>query len=283
MPIRWLSDAADFLIISNNISNQQNLESLCKQKVLPLCIMTNSHDKPATSQASPRPRMMADIDVSMRPREKAIAQGFDSLTDAELLAIIFNTGTRDMNVVELSRTILDDNDGHLSRLVRMSHGDIMRRYKGIGPAKALTLLAALQLGIRAAQDESSIVRTPVRSSADIATLMQPRMRWLANEEFRVLHLSKANEVMSEQLVGKGGLDATVVDVRLIIREALQLSASSIACVHNHPSGTLRPSPQDIALTRKLKEAAAIFDIRLLDHIIISAGKGYFSFADEGIL
>ncbi len=245
--------------------------------------MTDQHDTPATEQATHRPKMMADIDVSMRPREKAIAQGFDSLTDAELLAIIFNTGIRNINVVELSRMILDDNDGHLSRLMRMSHGDIMRRYKGIGQAKAITLLAALQLGIRAAQDESSIVRTPVRSSVDIATLMKPRMCWLANEEFRVLHLSRANEVISEQLVGKGGLDATVVDVRLVIREALQLSASAIACVHNHPSGALRPSQQDIALTRKLKEAAALFDIRLLDHVIIGAGKGYFSFADEGML
>ncbi|MDE7125710.1 MAG: DNA repair protein RadC, partial [Muribaculaceae bacterium] len=213
----------------------------------------------------------------------AVSRGFDALSDAELLAIIFNTGIRNVNVVELSRRILDDNDGHLSKLVRMRVGDITRRYKGIGPAKAITLLAALELGIRAAKDENMLKKQKIVSSADVYMLMHPRMQWLDHEEFWVVYLSRANEVIGEHMVGKGGLDATVVDVRVIMREALQLSASAMALVHNHPSGTLRPSPQDCAVTEKLAQAANIFDIRIIDHVIIGASKGYFSFCDEGLL
>lgn len=241
-------------------------------------------DKSAMNTAgAARGRMMADMDFSERPREKALALGFDALSDAELLAILFNTGTRDINVVDLSRSILADNEGHLSRLVKMSVPEITSRYKGIGPAKALTLLAALQLGIRAARDGSMIECKQIKSSADIYEYMHHRLQWLDHEEFWVLYLSRRNEVTGERMVGRGGIDATVVDVRVVIREALQLSASGLAFVHNHPSGALAPSVQDKALTSRLIEAARLFDIRVLDHLIIGATKGYFSFCDEGIL
>ncbi len=240
-------------------------------------------DKIVPGDMDRRGRMIADMAVSERPREKAMAHGFDVLTDAELLAILFSTGTRDMNVVQLSEKILQDNGGHLSRLVRMNVRDITARYKGIGPAKALTLLAALQLGIRAVKDGSVLENKPVRSSSDIYARMRASLEWLGHEEFWVLYLSKSNEVISERMVGKGGLDATVVYVRVIMRDALLLSASAVAFVHNHPSGNMKPSIQDKALTEKLAEAARMLDIRVLDHIIVGGTKGYFSFCDEGLL
>jgi len=257
------------------------------KKVLPLLSMDKDAEicdnVSGSSGDAMRGKTIADMSPCDRPREKALVHGFDALSDAELLAILFNTGIRNMNVVELSKAVLDDNDGHLSRLVRMRPGDIVRRYKGIGTAKAVTLLAALQLGIRAAKDGITIRNKHIKSSIDIYELMAPRLQWLNHEEFWVLYLSRANEVICEQLIGKGGIDATVVDVRVVMREALQLSVSSMAFVHNHPSGSLEPSVQDRALTKKLSAAAAIFDIRVIDHVIIGAQRGYFSFCDRGLI
>lgn len=229
-----------------------------------------------------RGKLIAEMDANDRPREKALSQGFDRLTDAELLAIIFATGTREKSVLELSSDILRDCDYHMSKLVSMGVSDIVARYKGIGPAKAITLLAALQLGIRAAADAAAIDRKPIKSAEDIYRRISARMQWLHHEEFWVLYLSRSNEVIYEYQLSKGGMAATVVDVRIIMRFALEKSAASIILVHNHPSGNLSPSMEDQSLTQKVSDAAKFFDISVLDHIIISH-SGYYSFRDHGLI
>ncbi len=228
------------------------------------------------------PILMRDIDPSVRPREKAMRDGLDSLSDAELMAIVFATGMQGKNVVQLSEDILRDNRGHLSRLMRMSVKDMCRRYKGIGPAKALTLLAALKLGERTMADAVRDDDTQLLSSAGAYGYMAPRLAPLPHEEFWALYLSRSNRVISERRIGQGGVSGTFVDVRLLVKGALEELASSIIVFHNHPSGNLRPSQQDISLTKKIRDAAALFDIRLNDHIIVASGS-YFSFHDEGII
>lgn len=231
---------------------------------------------------SSRGKLIAEMDASERPREKALIHGFDALTDAELLAILFNTGVRNKSVVELSEEILQYLDGHLSKLVRMTPEALCARFKGIGPAKALTLIAAVQLGMRAAADAMKSERLTVKSSADIARIYRERLQWLDHEQFWAVYLSQSNTVISERLIGKGGLTQTVADVRLVVRNALQSNAAGIILIHNHPSGNLNPSKADRDLTQKIKAAAQLFDIRLLDHLIV-ADRGYYSFCDEGAL
>lgn len=229
-----------------------------------------------------RGKLISEMDKDERPREKALTLGFDALSDAELLAILFGTGLKNKSVVEMSEEILSYLHGHISRLVKMTPADICRQFKGIGPAKALTLLAAVQLGMRASEDAMKVEAKFIQSSSDIAGIMRDKMMWLDHEEFRVLFLSQSNELLYEHLAGKGGLNQTAVDVRAIIKQALQSNAASIVLVHNHPSGNLHPSAQDKILTKKIKDAAALFDIRILDHVIVSP-RGWFSFHDEGEL
>lgn len=226
------------------------------------------------------PTLMRDIEPAQRPREKAMRDGLDSLSNAELMAIVFATGMQGKNVVELSDDILRDNHGHLSRVMRMSVKEMCRRYKGIGPAKALTLLAALKLGERTVADALRADDPPMTSSAVAYDYMAHRMVPLPHEEFWVLYLNQANRVLSERRIGQGGVAGAMVDVRLVMKGAIEELASAMIIFHNHPSGNLRPSNQDEALTRKIRDAAAILDIRLNDHIIIGAG-GYYSFHDEG--
>ena len=235
----------------------------------------------AHSSEIPQPTpLIRDLDPELRPREKALRHGFDALSDAELMAIIFATGLRGKSVIELSRDILNDNRGHLSRVARMSPKELCARYKGIGEAKALTLLAALKLGERTVAD-SMRADTPAMTSPQIAyDYMAPRLVRLPHEEFWVMYLNQAHHVISERRIGQGGVSGTYVDVRLVIKGALEELASAMILFHNHPSGNLRPSPQDENITRKIRDAASIFDIRLNDHIIITSGA-YFSFHDEG--
>lgn len=237
---------------------------------------------PDRSDDTIRGKLIAEMDASERPREKALLHGFDALTDAELLAILFGTGIRNKSVVELSAEILRYLDGHLSRLVRMTPDALCAQFKGIGPAKALTLMAGVQLGMRAAADAMKAERHIIGSSADIARIFRDRLQWLDHEQFWAVYLSQANVIINERLIGKGGLNQTVADVRLVVKNALQSNACGIILIHNHPSGNLNPSQADIALTKKIKDAAALFDIRVLDHIIVS-DKGYYSFNDESRL
>ncbi len=231
---------------------------------------------------STQARLIRDIDPELRPREKALRNGIDSLSDAELMAIVFATGLRGKSVIEMSEDILRDNRGHLSRVVRMSPKELCSRYKGIGEAKALTLLAALKLGERSAADALRDSDEPITSSAAAYRYMATRLTKLPHEEFWVMYLNRAARVVGERRISQGGVTGTVVDVRMIVKGALEELASAMIVFHNHPSGNVKPSPQDEALTRKIRDAAALFDVRLNDHIIVTPGA-FFSFHDEGLI
>lgn len=216
------------------------------------------------------------------PREKALAHGMKVLTDAELMAILFGTGIQGKDVFALCREILDDHKGHLSRVARMSAHEFMERYKGIGPAKALTLLAGLELGVRAAADGLSVQDPRISGSKVAFEYMHRYMYNLDHEEFWVLLLRNNLRPLRAFKAGQGGLAMTAVDVKIVVREALVSNSTAMMLFHNHPSGELRPSQQDTALTKKIVNAAALFDIRVLDHIIVGCNE-YFSFHDEGVL
>ncbi len=227
-------------------------------------------------------RLIKQMEEAERPREKALQQGLKALTDAELLAIIFSTGIRGKSVIELSRDILIDNDNHLSNLTALGVDEICRRYKGIGRAKAVTLLAALELGARSAADAIKNHKVAIDSPLVAYNVMYPRMARLPHEEFWVLYLNRGATILRESKIGQGGTSSTVVDVKIIMQGAVETLADSIMLFHNHPSGTLQPSEQDLALTRRITKACELFGIMLRDHIIIT-DKGYFSFRDKGCL
>lgn len=237
--------------------------------------MTDRSDSPF------RPLRISDMNESDRPREKAMAQGVKSLTDAELLAIIFGGGIPGMSVIELSQRILADCDNRLSLIAGLTIDELCRKYKGIGPAKAISLAAAFELGARCRQD-MTLPEPVIRSSTDAYNLMRGRMELLNYEEFWILILTRSNSVRYRRCISQGGTAATVVDVKLLLKCALDCMASGIILVHNHPSGAVVPSQQDNNLTKRIKDGAAMLDIRVLDHIIIGRDK-YYSYNDEGKL
>jgi len=218
--------------------------------------------------------------VEERPREKVIANGVHYLSDAELLAILLGSGTKNMDAVELARLILKGAGNTLQQLGRQGIGDLVR-IKGVGPAKAITLLAAMELGRRRAGMQHP-EKIPVKSSETVFNLFHPIMGDLEYEEFWLLMLNRANRVLGRFKVSQGGLSGTVIDTRIILKKALDNLASSIIVCHNHPSGNKQPSDADVKITEKLKKAAEMLEIKLLDHVII-ADKSYFSFADEGLV
>lgn len=215
-----------------------------------------------------------------RPREKMLLKGRQHLSNAELIAILIGSGGRRETAVGLSQRILSEYQNDLERLGTLNVGDL-RRFRGIGTAKALTIIAALELGRRRQTWEPG-KRSQLRCSNDIFRIVMPLLSDLPHEEFWVIYLNKANRVIEKEKISSGGIAGTVVDVKIIMKNALQHLSSAIAVSHNHPSGNLQPSDADIALTRKIKEAARLFDILLLDHIIVG-GKNYYSFSDEGML
>ncbi len=229
-----------------------------------------------------RDRLIKEMDRDERPREKAIKYGIKSLSDNELMAIIFSTGLKGKSVIEMSRDILSDNKGHLSKVARLSVAEMLKRYKGIGPAKALTLLAALELGARSAADAATIDDPVVNSSGVAYSIMKHHFERLDHEEFWVLLLSQSGKPIREIKIGQGGVAATAVDVKLIMKAAIEHLASAMIVFHNHPSGNLKPSAQDNALTIKIREAAKLIDTRLNDHIIITDAS-YYSYNDDGRL
>ena len=218
--------------------------------------------------------------VEERPREKVMANGVQYLSDAELLAILLGSGTRNMDAVELARLILKGAGNTLQQLGRQGIGDLVR-IKGVGPAKAINLLAAMELGRRRAGMQHP-EKIPVKSSETVFNLFHPLMGDLEYEEFWLLMLNRANRVLGRFKVSQGGLSGTVIDTRIILKKALDNLASSIIVCHNHPSGNKQPSDADVKITEKLKKAAEMLEIKLLDHVII-ADKSYFSFADEGLV
>ena len=224
---------------------------------------------------------IADLDDSDKPREKVLSLGIRSLSNAELLAIIFGSGLPGKSVISMSQEVLASCDNRLSRLSRLSIHEMKKRFKGVGTAKAISLAAAFELGLRT-RDEDAALDTQIKSSTDIYNMMRVKLERLEYEEFWVLYLSRCNRVIFEECMSKGGVSGTVTDVRLILKRAIELLASGIILVHNHPSGNLRPSPDDDRITTKAKEAAKLLDINVLDHLIITP-TNYFSYNDNGRL
>lgn len=215
-----------------------------------------------------------------RPREKLIAKGRLSLTDAELLAILIGSGNTKESAVDLCKRILSSTHNNLNQLGKLSLNQLTS-FNGIGEAKALTIIAAMELG-RRRRGEESIEKVKITSSSSVFEILQPVLGELDHEEFWILYLNNSNKIIEQFQISKGGITGTLVDVRITLRKALELGAVSLILAHNHPSGNLNPSEADKQLTRKLKTAAESLDIKILDHIIVTE-KSYFSFADEGLL
>jgi DNA repair protein RadC len=215
-----------------------------------------------------------------RPREKLAGQGRRALTDAELIAILIGSGNRDESAVELSKRILHHYGNDLNKLGKASI-DELSNFKGIGEAKAISIIAALEIGRRRNDTEEQVIER-VTTSREAHQLLKRFLVDLNHEEFWLLLLGQNCKVLGKELISKGGLTATVADAKIIFGVALRYSASNIMLAHNHPSGNLKPSQQDIDLTKKIVAAGRLLDIKVLDHLIIT-DKAYYSFADEGVL
>lgn len=215
-----------------------------------------------------------------RPREKLLLKGTGALTDAELVAILIGTGSRRMSAVDLSRSILEAVGNQLHELARLGVGDLTA-IKGIGTAKAISIVAALELG-RRRKDTGVTEKPKIGSSRDAVEQLSGDLMDLPHEEFWVLLLNRANRLIRKHRVSEGGVSGTVADPKMIFKLAITHLASGIIVAHNHPSGNRTASQSDIDLTKKLREAGKFLEIQLLDHVII-CGSNYFSFADEGLL
>ncbi|EFK57858.1 RadC family protein [Sphingobacterium spiritivorum] len=215
-----------------------------------------------------------------RPREKLERRGRRVLSNAELLAILIGSGSFGEDAVGLARRILSDHQHNLDFLSQQDVDDL-KKYKGIGSAKAITIIAALELGRRRKEstEKEAII---LNCSKKVFEYFKFQLQDLLHEEFWVLYLNRASVILNQQLIGKGGNDFTPVDVRIILKHALNCQASSMILVHNHPSGSLKPSNQDLQLTKKIVDASKIMDIRVMDHVIFTNSK-YFSFQDEGLM
>ena len=218
--------------------------------------------------------------VEDRPREKLINRGISSLTDGELIAILISSGNRKESAVELSRRIMESIHHNLHELGKLNC-DELKRFSGIGEAKALTLIAAMELGRRRNQSEA-LDNGQIKSSNDAANFLRPEIGDLPHEEFWVLFLNRQNKVIDKKKLSQGGITGTVIDVRLVLKLALEKHSTSLILCHNHPSGNLEPSEADRKITRQLKDAAGLMEIPVIDHLIVTQSD-YFSFADEGLL
>ena len=215
-----------------------------------------------------------------RPREKLLFKGSEALSDSELLAILIHHGTKEKSAVELAKDVIRMGKDNLNELGKISVKELMK-IKGIGEAKAITIAAALELG-RRRQARNSLEKPVVSNSCDVANYLQTTLKDYRHEVFAVIFLNRANKINHFEIVSKGGITGTVADPRIILKRALEEDAVNLILCHNHPSGSLKPSKADEELTAKIKEAAKYFDIKVIDHIIVS-DNGYYSFADEGIL
>ncbi|HEY9082461.1 MAG TPA: DNA repair protein RadC [Vicingaceae bacterium] len=215
-----------------------------------------------------------------RPREKLLSKGRSALSDAELIAILIGSGNRNETAVELSKKIFKSIDNDLNKLGKLSVKELMQ-FKGIGEAKAISIVAALELGRRRKNTDNQLKKN-IKSSKDVFEEVIGVMSDLPHEEFWVLFLDRRNAVIKKSNVSKGGVSGTVADAKIIFKEAMQLLASAVILCHNHPSGNLKPSDADIQLTKKMKEIGNLVDVPVLDHLIIT-DKSYFSFGDEGLI
>ncbi|QQS49691.1 MAG: DNA repair protein RadC [Bacteroidota bacterium] len=215
-----------------------------------------------------------------RPREKLLQNGPRVLSDAELIAILIGSGTRELSAVELARKILAITGNNLTDLGRLNVAELTR-IKGIGQARAVSVVAALELGRRRRESEPS-QREKITTSQQAYNVFGDLLKDLHHEEFWIACLNQANQLIEKSILSSGGISGTVIDVRMIMKKAVDLRAASLILCHNHPSGNIQYSQQDLQITQKVKEAAKYFDITLLDHLIV-AGNKYFSFADEGLI
>ncbi len=215
-----------------------------------------------------------------KPREKLLLKGKAALSDAELIAILIGSGSRNESAVDLSKRILNSVDNNLNALGKMTVTALLA-FKGIGEAKAISIIAAMELGRRRRAEEAAELQK-ITSSQAIFEIMQPIVGELPHEEFWIIYLNNANKILSKSQLSKGGITGTIVDVRLVFKVALEQGAVGIILCHNHPSGTLQPSESDKQITRKLKLAGENLDIKIIDHVIVT-DSSYFSFVDAGIL
>lgn len=215
-----------------------------------------------------------------RPREKLLGKGRHILSEAELIAILIGSGSKNETAVELSKRILASTANNLNELGKLSVKDLLK-FKGIGEAKAISIVAALELG-RRRREADLLKKDKISCSKDVFDIMNVKMADLPHEEFWLLLLNRANMVVKKELISRGGVAGTVVDTKIIFKSAVENYASSIIICHNHPSGNLKPSEADIRITKTIKEAGKIMEVPLFDHLIITDG-GYYSFADEGLL
>lgn len=218
--------------------------------------------------------------VDDRPREKLLAKGAAALSDSELLAILINIGNKNKSAVELAKDVLHLGKNNLNELGKLAVSDLVK-LKGIGTAKAITIAAALEIG-RRRHASLPLAKSVITGSTDLADYLQTALKDFPHEVFAVVYLNRANKINHFEIISKGGMTGTIADPRIILKKALENEATSVVLCHNHPSGNLKPSKADEELTAKIKEAAKYFDIKVLDHIIVSE-DGYFSFADEGML
>ena len=215
-----------------------------------------------------------------RPREKLLLKGKSALSDVELIAILISSGSRDESAVDLSKRILSSIDNNLNKLGKLSVSDLTK-FKGIGDAKAISIITALELGRRRRLEEA-LELTNITSSKAVFNMMQPLIGELQHEEFWVIYLNNSNKVLYKELLSKGGLTGTIVDIRLVFKKAIEFYATAIILSHNHPSGKLTASNSDKLITSKMKQAGETLDIKVLDHLIITE-NAYFSFADENLI
>ncbi|MDG1327297.1 MAG: DNA repair protein RadC [Flavobacteriaceae bacterium] len=218
--------------------------------------------------------------VEDRPREKLLIKGKNSLSKAESVAILIGSGNRDESAVDLSKRILASVNFSLHELGKLTVKKLTI-FKGIGEAKAITIVSALELS-RRRRSERALIKKKIDSSRSVFELMQPIIGELFHEEFWVIYLNSSNKVLMKSFLSKGGITSTSVDLRLILKSALQIGAVGLVLAHNHPSGALRPSGADKNITKKIKQAAEILDIKVVDHLIITENS-YFSFADKRLL
>lgn len=218
--------------------------------------------------------------IEDRPREKLLQKGVRILSDAELIAILIGSGTHQLSAVDLARQLLQRSGNNLNNLGKLTVKDLMK-FKGIGEAKAISVVAALELGKRRKQEEISSSQS-IKSSKDVYEIFEPLVADLPHEEFWILLLNRSNRIIGKSKVSQGGVAGTVIDTKLIMKSAIENLASSIILCHNHPSGNLNPSGSDIDITNKIKTAANCLDMKLLDHIIVT-DHSYYSFLDEGKL
>jgi len=216
-----------------------------------------------------------------RPRERLMQKGASELSLNELFAILLRSGVGGESAIELARRILADNDNDLNKLAKLSVRELMNKYKGVGIAKATSIVAAMEIG-RRRKPEDSQDRAIIKSSKDAYLYIRSFIADLEHEEFWVIYLTHRNRIIGGESISSGGMDSTVIDVRILFRNALNIKASNIIVAHNHPGGSLNPSPQDKLITQKIYDSGRLLDIKLYDHIIVGEA-GYYSFTDEGLL